>query len=101
VGAEKYDMYFDQRGKRWMALCVLGKATMLQSLSVRRIELSSKLESLLAEARDWAKKGRTDLLNKTFVEISLVLTELSLSLSTDVVLGGKEDVGEVLGDYYR
>jgi hypothetical protein len=101
AGIEKYETYFDQRGKRWMALAVLDKATMQKSLTARRVELASKLESLLAEAHDWAKKGRADLLDKSFDQMGLALTELSLSLSMDSVLGGDEDVGEVLGDYYR
>ncbi|HEY9054280.1 MAG TPA: LPP20 family lipoprotein [Rectinemataceae bacterium] len=101
AGVEKYETYYDAKAKRWMALCVLDKPVMLQSLAARRVELIAKLESLLSEARDYAAKNRPDLLNATFDAMGIALTELSLSLSVDAVLGGTEDVEEVLSPYYR
>jgi len=100
-GVEKYDTQYDQKSKRWMALCVLDKGKMRQSLSVVRQEDIARLESLLAEARDWAGKNRVDLLSHTLDEMGLALTELSINLSVDAVLGAPEGIEGVLGEYYR
>ncbi|MCX7026539.1 MAG: LPP20 family lipoprotein [Spirochaetes bacterium] len=100
-GIEKYETQYDQKAKRWMALCVLDKSKMRQSLSIVRQENVAKLESLLAEARDWAGKNQLDLLSRTLDNMGVALTELSINLSVDAVLGTPGEIDGILGEYYR
>jgi hypothetical protein len=101
LGVEGYETYFDKKANRFMALSLLDTAKMRQALAVQRVEIVARLESLLSEARDWTERGRLDLLEPIFNDMGVALTELSLSLSVDSVLGGRDDVDMVLGNYHR
>ena len=100
-GVEKYESAFDSSQNRWVALAVLNKKQMRQSLDAKRAAEVAQLESDLKEVKALAVKKRLDLLQQSLQTFEQHLNDIVQNVAIARMLGDTVDAESVLQRFYE
>jgi hypothetical protein len=100
-GVEKYETAFDASQKKYVALAVLSKPSMLLYLDTQRDTLIARLDAKLKEVQDIASRKRLDLLQKSLADFDIQLDGLVQNVAIARILGEPLDPADKLGVYYQ
>jgi len=100
-GVEKYEEYYNKKENRYMALAVLNRKQMSEYLEVKILPITSELDALLQEAKDYQKRNREDLAKDKIAQIDVTLDILMQNVLIGEIVYPKKSHKLILDTYYQ